>query len=726
MNTYANQLVFGGDDTPGIVAVESIGNGCVRLFFREDGRTSSVEDSFTPYIWITDPDLLSESGLDTEIRVLRGGGVFNHLALFKTWKDLEQAAKYLRKTSGKSSSAVDAPYFFINNPVQQYLMLSGRTLFKGMAFSDLKRLQVDIETHTEDGFDFCNASRAGDRIIAIALADQDGWTEVLSGAEMDEPDLLRALFKIICERDPDVIEGHNIFRFDFPYILQRAKMHKIVPALGRDGSRPRIRASRFSSGGRDINYPRVDIHGRHVADTYFMVQAYDVAHRSLDSFGLKQVAIHFGIAASDRTYVDGSEISRIFDSDPARIIAYARDDIIETRALSDILSQLYFAQAPILPFSYQNICVRGTAARIDALMLRAYLAEHRAIPRPDAQQNIAGGYTDIFFTGVAENVHHADVRSLYPSLMLKDKLAPSSDEAGAFLQLLDFFRTLRLDAKQRSNETQGSEHVHWDATNTAFKILINSFYGYLAYRWARFSDFDAAAAVTATGRGLLENIVSWIQDNGGKPIEIDTDGVYFVPPLTADAGEMDDFRQGLQNSLPTGIDLEFDGEYRSMFSYKMKNYALLENDGQMIIKGAALKSRGIEPFLRDFLRELLRLKLEQREEELPALYERYCADIETHAWHIRKLAKTETLRDHPDKYAAKIANSRRGRNAAYELALKSDREYARMRVWFPNGLPLIGTRISHTILPSSPLYIESFNPLKALYLIEFDSLPIWL
>ena len=39
------------------------------------------------------------------------------------------------------------------------------------------------------------------------------------------------------------------------------------------------------------------------------------------------------------------------------------------------------------------------------------------------------------------------------------------------------------------------------------------------------------------------------------------------------------------------------------------------------------------------------------------------------------LAKTETLQESPAGYAAKVDAKGRGRNAAYELALKSGREY---------------------------------------------------
>ena len=38
------------------------------------------------------------------------------------------------------------PPLIIWNPVDQYLLETGRTCFKGMQFGDLRRMQLDIET----------------------------------------------------------------------------------------------------------------------------------------------------------------------------------------------------------------------------------------------------------------------------------------------------------------------------------------------------------------------------------------------------------------------------------------------------------------------------------------------------------------------------------------------------------------------------------------------------
>ncbi|HPF99698.1 MAG TPA: DNA polymerase domain-containing protein [Kiritimatiellia bacterium] len=675
----ADELIFGWNADTGLVDVEHRpgrkGHDEMVLFVRRGDETVQETEPFTPFLWVESEGLLTGYAGPCEVHPLAGNNPLHTLVTLSSWKEFQKLIAWLKQKTRFNPSDPSAPFFLLNDPVQQHLMFTGRTLFKGMTFSQVRRLQVDIETYTAGPYEFSNAAREGDRIIAIALADQTGWSDVLSGSDLDERALLERFVALVRERDPDVIEGHNIFKFDFPYLIARAELHDIKLALGRDGSKPSVRPGRFNMAERTISYPKIDIHGRHVADTFFLAQAYDVSHRSLDALGLKDVALHFGVAESDRTYLDGDEIAHTFDKDPAKVMKYALDDIRETRSISNVLSPSYFVQSQILPFTYQNICVRGSGARIDALILREYLHVGHSIPRPDQPREFAGGYTDIFHTGVVHDVHHCDVRSLYPSIILRHSLAPRTDELSVFLCLLDYLRTLRLDSRARMKKAGPDELHHLDALQSTLKILINSFYGYLGFSQARFSDYDMAERVTAEGRAILQQMIDWIRKHDGKPIEIDTDGVYFLPPKDCTGPKLDAFRKDFQASLPQGIDIEFDGEYPAMFSYKMKNYALLDERGEIIIKGAALKSRGLEPFQRDFLEEWLRLTLESRDAEIPKLVARYRDAIENRRWPIRKLAKTETLQDAPSTYSSKVGTKSRGRNAAYELALRSGRDY---------------------------------------------------
>ena len=155
-------------------------------------------------------------------------------------------------------------------------------------------------------------------------------------------------------------------------------------------------------------------------------------------------------------------------------------------------------------------------------------------------------------------------------------------------------------------------------------------------------------------------------------IEIDTDGIYFVPPAGATTGTL---QSVLGEVLPAGIDIEFDAQYKAMFSYKAKNYALLDEDDRLILKGGALKSRGLERFQRQYLERMIRLLLEGKGGEVAALKADFERAIRGQAWDITMLAKTDTLQDSLDQYSKKIGAGGRNRSAAYELALRSTRRY---------------------------------------------------
>jgi DNA polymerase elongation subunit (family B) len=230
---------------------------------------------------------------------------------------------------------------------------------------------------------------------------------------------------------------------------------------------------------------------------------------------------------------------------------------------------------------------------------------------------------------------------------------------------------LEAKAEMRAEKDPAKQH-HFQALQNTFKILLNSFYGYLGFAQGHFADFDAAARVTQIGRDLLKKMIDWLGAQGAKVIEVDTDGIYFVPSGKI---EIDELREGLARELPEGIEIEFDEQFDAMFSYKAKNYALLTKDGAVIIRGGALKSRGLEKFQRVFLEEMIKLIMEGKPEAITNLRDEFERKIRSREWKIDMLMKTDTLQDSLDKYRAKIAGSARNRAAAYELALASGRNY---------------------------------------------------
>ena len=309
--------------------------------------------------------------------------------------------------------------------------------------------------------------------------------------------------------------------------------------------------------------------------------------------------------------------------------------------------------------------------------MREYLRQRTSLPKPGEAEVFAGGYTDVFRHGIVRPVISCDVASLYPSILISNNLKPSADSLDIFLPLLRNLRNFRLKAKKRALAA-GDPHQkdYYEALQQTFKILINSFYGYLGTRLHNFADPQLAGEVTRRGREIIGQMVEWLRNEGSEPIEIDTDGIYFVPPPSVRTDEqVQALIQRLSDSLPSGIEVEMAGKYQAMLSYKKKNYALMDDQGNVTIKGSGLRSRGMEKYLREFLSSMIRLLLEGKEEEIHSLFKDYLDRLEQHQMGISWLAKTETLTESLDTYRQKVATNKRNPAATYELAFASDRPY---------------------------------------------------
>src|SRR5262245_12597722 len=131
----------------------------------------------------------------------------------------------------------------------------------------------------------------------------------------------------------------------------------------------------------------------------------------------------------------------------------------------------------------------------------------------------------------------------------------------------------------------------------------------------------------------------------------------------------------LASALPPGVQLELDGRYPAMFSYKMKNYVLLDPRGKLLVKGSGLRSRGIELFQRAWMEEMFRLSLTGRRAEIPGLLARWEDDFRMHRVPVKDFMKKETLQESLATYQDRVRAGERSPAAAYELALRSARPY---------------------------------------------------
>ena len=665
-----DEWLWGWDPTPGIVSIWAEPTGRVLVWRRlpESGELVREEERFRPWLLLDSLADLQHLGgelgpEDTSARItyrlLEGDGRLRYRVSAPdlrvlTSAILDGASQRLGKRIAHLRELDEDSYLQLQ-PEEQYLVETGRTYFRDLSFERLRRMQFDLETTGLDPH--------RDRIFMVAVRDNGGATETLEAndkSDAGEADLIRRLVARVQEIDPDVIENHNLHGFDLPFLDRRARRLGVRLAFGRAGPpglRQRAARRGIAAGDDSGRQVRLMAPGRELIDTLDAVRRHDQSTHEFQSYGLKAVARHLGVAGPDREYVRGDQIYTVYQHDPDRIRRYATGDVEEVAALARVLGGPSFALAQMAPRRYERVADAGTATGIiDPLLVRAYMHANAALPgyEPGDGTPHSGAGLQLFASGVAHRVVKADVASLYPSLMRAYRIGPSRDRLGALLALVDRLVERRLDAKARARAAPaGSEerYMH-EALSAAMKLVVNSAYGYLAAggQLARFADVHAANEVTRHGRELLALMCRELAARGVTLLEADTDGVYFaVPPEWTEADERRVVSE-VAEMLPALVQLEFDGRFAAMLSHEPKNYALLGYDGTLILRGVAFRSSRAEPFGEAFLRKAIRCLLVGDVQGVRDVYLDTIRGLRRHEISTHDVSSRVRLTKTPDEY----------------------------------------------------------------------------
>lgn len=153
-----NDLLFGKDKEGCIVGAYQLSDTQIRVFNRDKEKVSFHDEPFFPFIFVSDESLLE--GFVPEDRdkfwlvKLAGSNFYQCLSIFRSWKAYRGAIDFINnKSYGEGSDSSSESGQFDSNShiynkgdaVTQYLLQSGKTLFKGMIFDDLYRMQLDID-----------------------------------------------------------------------------------------------------------------------------------------------------------------------------------------------------------------------------------------------------------------------------------------------------------------------------------------------------------------------------------------------------------------------------------------------------------------------------------------------------------------------------------------------------------------------------------------------------
>ncbi len=508
---------------------------------------------------------------------------------------------------------------------------------------ELNVMSFDIEVYNPTG----SPRPEKDPILMISLADNRGFRKVITWRNLadlefvevveNERKMLERFVELVKERDVDILLGYNTDLFDFPYLRERARQLKVRLNLGRDGSDIFVRKRRFATATR--------IRGRIHLDVFTMVNFLaTIGTIRLIHYTLEDVYRHvFGKEKPDfeftemvRAWEHKGELGR-------RLVEYSMSDADATLELGLELIPLFAELARIVGQTLFDISRMTPGQLVEWLLIREAHGRGELVPaRPVGEEyeerlgeTYLGAYVMEPVKGLHENLVVFDFRSLYPSIIVSHNIDPSTlnckcCERGGNIRVpgLEYWfckkrkgfipETLERLIKARSelkkelrHRKRGTrEYRLLNSRQTALKIISNSFYGMLGYSRARWYSKECAESVTSFGRHYIHKTIEMARKYGLEVIYSDTDSLH-CKLGDKTKGDAVRFMERVNESLPGVMELELEGFYpRGVFITK-KRYAMVDEEGKMVVKGlefvrrdwAAIAKRTQEAVLRAVLRD---------------------------------------------------------------------------------------------------------------------------
>ena len=466
------------------------------------------------------------------------------------------------------------------------------------------------------------------------LLDGDASVEVRSFKS--EEGMLSAFLDYIEKTDPDVLTGWNFADFDAPYLLDR------LDVLDLDSDR----LSRVNEVWRS-DWQGPNVKGRVVFDLLYAYQRTQFSE--LDSYRLDAVAEEeLGVGKERYT----GDIGDLWEEDPERLLEYNIRDVelcVEIDRKQNIIS-FWEEVAEFVGCKLEDATTPGDA--VDMYVLHK-VHDDFAVPSKGRQESedYEGGAVFDPITGVREMVTVLDLKSLYPMCMVTINASPETKvdpEAydgetyrapngthfrkqpdGVIREMVNELLDEREEKKRlrNRNDPDSDEYQLYDQQQAAVKVIMNSLYGVLGWERFRLYDKEMGAAVTATGREVIEFTETAANERDKEVIYGDTDSVMLelgsevsIEEAIAQSfdieeyinGSYDEFASDRLNADEHRFEIEFEKLYRRFFQAgKKKRYAghIIWKEGKEVddidITGFEYKRSDIAPITKEVQKEVI-------------------------------------------------------------------------------------------------------------------------
>jgi DNA polymerase, archaea type len=673
-------LLYGRNRGECLIAVRQAGNGMMRLFLRKEGTVSFHDVEFFPFFYLTETSYIQELGFRHWVKELGGTQKFRFLCAFPGWSEFWLAVRYVFELYNSThtprlTSYLELPVLSLRpDPVHQFLLQSGKTLFGGIDFADLRRMQLHCTTSHMPGAKGSGTSPEYSKITSIGLCDSNGWETTLTTKRSDEAGMLEKFVELLIERDPDIIETSAQVPGGLSLIIARCAKLNVGCAIGRDGSEPALPEGRtvplFDRGPGDTG--GYDIAGRHWLDLQH--------HRTRSR-------------TNEIILPSGNPVPPDSDGSSADPLTAARS----IRSVTDRVGPLFFEFAKILPYSYSISARISPTAALEAIMMREYLRIRHSIPEPPGTGSPEPHPPVSFFTGLHEPALRVECVEHASTTALRLGISSGRDEATVLSRLVDELRLLS-PAHPRDSA------VHLPETPNRAEAagrLLDALLPYLASGRSYFGDQDLAGRIIVEMDRELTGLAATAERRGATVIHRDENGFLLVPPRQITGAESRErFVTSLGISGESAPETRLHGSYDGLLVLRNDQYALRAPDDRVLIHGQPLVAKSLEIFLRRFLHESIRAVLRKDITGLHSIYNTFHHDITGHRINSAEFARQETLREDYEEYRAGVAAGSRSPSGAYEAAIRAGLSWKPgERVWtYMTGTEALARETEHLLL----------------------------
>ena len=373
-------------------------------------------------------------------------------------------------------------------PVEQYMIESGKRLFKGYeSYNELNKLTFDLETqglnpqyHRIEQFGI-HTNRGFDKILSV-----EGSTK--EELDKNEKRVIEEGLIIMSELKPDIIAGHNSENFDWDFIIVRygilgGDFESFTSHLFPKPIYKKQKESVLKLGGEVEYYKPTIIWGINVLDSLHAARRAQAIDSSMKSSNLKYVTRYLNLKKPNRVYVPGDKITttwaikdkifafsdtdgdwyKITEDKPIKegyeevsgryiVERYLLDDLWETDKVEDRLNESNFLVGKMLPTTFTRACTMGTAGIWKLIMLAWCYENDLAVPSNAPSRRFTGGLSRLLKTGYVDRVVKLDYNSLYPSIILTWNVSTNIDIMDVMLSFLNYILTQREKYKELKAE----------------------------------------------------------------------------------------------------------------------------------------------------------------------------------------------------------------------------------------------------------------------------------